>query len=356
MRLQPGTLELTIALAEARAPTEFRIFAPGSNRSSKGDFLFDKDSATSVLEDAAVRGRARLPFDWEHKMFDDKASPSEKKAAGWFSLEVRETPQGPELWATDIEWTPTAKAEIENRERGYFSPTFAADSKTGRVLRLANIALTNTPALFGIPLLFEASDFLLGTPEQTSDTPEAAGLTDTTQEQASMAEENSMKGLIALLKLSEGAGEAEVMGVVTRLTDERNVLLSAVGVDNIEAAKGRIQALKSAETKLSETEAVVVKLSGEIRDRDKSALLKQNEAKFTPAELDGWVKGASLEMLTEYVKTAPDRVKLGDHGPAQPAVTNVQLTDAERRIAKAAGMTEEAFAAHKALLEKEGAE
>ena len=340
MRLKPGTIALIIALAETKAPAEFRLFAPGVNKSSKGDFLFDAEAAKTIMSDCESRGRKRLPFDYEHKMYDEKSTPDEKIAAGWFSLEVRETGEGPELWATNIEWTPKAKQEIEAKERGYFSPTFAADPKTGRVLRLANIALTNTPALFGIPLLFEASDNWLDFTQEA--TPGAAGLEDTSTDKASMAKETSMKGLIALLsrytKLSETAGEPEVMTVVTRLMDENTSLLTAVGAADVEAAKGRIQALKAVEVKLTETQQENVKLSAQIRDRDKTSLLKANEAKFTPAEIDGWVKSASLEMLSEYVKTAPDRVSLGNTGPDQPNVPNVNLSASDADICKRLGI------------------
>jgi hypothetical protein len=85
--------------------------------------------------------------------------------------------------------------------------------------------------------------------------------------------------------------------------DDHTALLGAIGSADVEAAKGRVQALKAVEVKLSETQEEVVKLSAQIRDRDKAALLSKHEAKFTPAELDTWVKGASFENDYPYYRS-----------------------------------------------------
>jgi phage I-like protein len=122
-----------------------RIFRAGVNETSKGPIVFDDAAAAAVMDAFAVRGN-RLPFDYAHAMVPDSgARPEDQKAAGWFSLEVR---PGPELWAVEITWTPTAAKGISDLEWLYFSPWVWTDVASGRADELINIALTNLPATY----------------------------------------------------------------------------------------------------------------------------------------------------------------------------------------------------------------
>ncbi|RQZ65525.1 hypothetical protein DF052_26545 [Burkholderia glumae] len=89
-------------------------------------------------------------FDYEHQKLRAAENGKPAPSAGWFrSLEVR----GDGVWATGIEWTPAARQMIESREYRYTSPLFTYDKKTGEVLALVNVALTNTPAIDGMEAL-----------------------------------------------------------------------------------------------------------------------------------------------------------------------------------------------------------
>lgn len=59
-------------------------------------------------------------------------------------------PEGQGLYATDARWTDKAKAHIAAREHRYISPVFEYDKKTGAVLRLLMLALTNYPGINGM--------------------------------------------------------------------------------------------------------------------------------------------------------------------------------------------------------------
>jgi len=125
----------------AEPPSEFRIWAFGEIETTKGTFLFDEDAATSVMESFRDYGN-RLTFDYEHAATDSSARAGDGKAAGSFLLELR----ADGLWAVDCRWTTAAAQGIRDREWLYFSPTFEIESKTGRILNVINIALTNVPA------------------------------------------------------------------------------------------------------------------------------------------------------------------------------------------------------------------
>ena len=135
------------------APTEILIFRPGENPTDNGPLLFDAEAARMVMEAYTARG-IKLHFDYAHALPEswevEDPDPQHQIAAGWFELEVRETPEGPELWAVNIQWTPRAKKAIEDLEWGYFSPWLYVEEGTNRVIELRNIGLTNDPAMNGI--------------------------------------------------------------------------------------------------------------------------------------------------------------------------------------------------------------
>jgi len=137
--------------AEGKAPTEFRIFSAGVNTSDKGDILFDDAAAKSVMA-AWAKKAAPLTMDYEHQAAADPPVKALAAAYSW-TPEVRNG----ELWATNIGWTDEARQEIESRKYNYFSPLFLSDPKTKRVLKVINLALTNTPALDGLQPLIAAS-------------------------------------------------------------------------------------------------------------------------------------------------------------------------------------------------------
>lgn len=99
-------------------------------------------------------------FDYEHQSLNTKANGKPAPAAGWFK--TLEWVEGVGLFATDVEWTDTAKAMIEAKEYRFISPLFTY-SKDGAVSRLINSALTNTPALDGMDEILAAASQLFET-------------------------------------------------------------------------------------------------------------------------------------------------------------------------------------------------
>lgn len=131
-------------------PTEFQIWSFGKIRTVKGTFLFDARAAKSVMSSWRDWGN-RLTFDYEHGAVTG-TEPGHGKSAGSCLLELRRDG----LWAVDVRWTPRADAELSNAEWLYFSPAFLSDPKSGRILSLINIALTNVPATKGMKPLVAA--------------------------------------------------------------------------------------------------------------------------------------------------------------------------------------------------------
>jgi len=148
------------------APTEFRLFHSGVNHTAKGDFVFDDVAAHSVMAAYAARNQqVPLMGDYEHQSL---ATPPMKALASatQFVPAIRSDAQGgPELWATQVQWTDDARKELESGQYRMYSPAFIPD-KDGRIAALINFALTNLPASYEIEPLVAAG---LTTPEKDTD-------------------------------------------------------------------------------------------------------------------------------------------------------------------------------------------
>lgn len=138
------------------APSEFRLFRAGVNSTAKGDFVFDAESAASVMAAYTAR-QTPLMGDYEHMSL---AQPPVKAPASItnFVPEVRMDSTGqPELWATQVQWTDTAREHLTAGEYRLYSPAFMPDGEGVRVAYLINVALTNLPATYGLEPLVAAS-------------------------------------------------------------------------------------------------------------------------------------------------------------------------------------------------------
>lgn len=134
---------------EGGAPTEFRILRAGSNKTEKGEFLFDAEAAESVMAAYLAKGLGKLQVDYEHQSMvaPPGGGDAAKPAAGWFKPEVR----AGELWATEVAWTARALSMLAPEkgapEYRFFSPVLRFDEDTRRIRSLKNLALTNDPAM-----------------------------------------------------------------------------------------------------------------------------------------------------------------------------------------------------------------
>lgn len=161
------------------------------------------------------------------------------------------------------------------------------------------------------------------------------------------------KTILEVFGLKAEAPETEVLAAATRQRDQLASLITLLGADSYDAAVGKFRALASVAAKVPELEKCNADLLAAGEQRDRTDLIREHAAKFTPAELSetGWVKSASLEALRAFCKSAPDRVATTP--TTQPAVhPKRELTPEQRKVCKSAGMTEEDFV--KALEAEEG--
>jgi phage I-like protein len=308
-------------------PTAFRIFPKGTftTRNHPDAFLFDDESARLVMEAARVWGN-QFHADYEHAALDpgEHGSP----AAAWFDLEVRDDG----LWAVNVQWTDKATKALASREYRYFSPVWNFDEKTGRVLQFINLALTNLPA----------TDHM---------EPLAASQRHTTNQ-----EPKPMKTVLAALKLSESATEAEALAAVSRVQELQTAVANLTGKSAPADALAVLTAFKASHDTLAAANQELEALKAERTKADLEKVIEDGmkAGKLTAAMMD-WAKKQTPEALKSYLAVAhrviPQKAnppKGSDTAGTTPDDAGAQVTDADRYMANLTGTDVKVIAASRA--------
>jgi phage I-like protein len=116
-------------------------FGTVSGRDGRGPYTL-VDAQAVMDETRRYHGKTQMLVDFEHQSVNAVRNGKPAPAAGWINtLQAREDG----IWAL-VKWTPNAAKSIRQQAYRYLSPVFHHDAR-GRVLRLLNVALTNTPNL-----------------------------------------------------------------------------------------------------------------------------------------------------------------------------------------------------------------
>jgi hypothetical protein len=283
------------------APSEFRIWKWGENKTLKGTVVLDEASAKAVVNAFRDHG-VELAIDYEHQTFNAEDNGKEAPAAGWFTPEVREDG----LWATAVRWTDRASAYLKAKEYRYFSPVALLDDKTRKPVRLMPMALTNWPATKDIEPLVARAD---ATPM-----------------------ENTMKTVLVALGLRAEPDESDAIGALTALK------LRADKADALEVDLGKATAEL---TKLK---------SDQVAEQKKALIDDAIKGGIAPAkrpELEALDLSALKVCLSLLPKSIPAAVEPADDAPA---VAASGLTADQLKILKLTGITPEKFAEHKRVV------
>lgn len=293
--------------ADAKAPpSEFRIFKRGVNASVKGEFLFDDQAAELVMAAFAEHG-VELTIDYDHHTLLT-GSGVQAISAGWFGLELRDG----ELWACNVRWTPKATAHLQAGEYRYMSPLFNSDMQTGRIEKVLDVALTNTPALFDIDALVAASAHTHTTEDPMDEELKKALARIAELERQTVAKDaqiRALEGQTATVALSAAVGlpgsstPEEVRARVVALSAFRKDVLAIAGKDQDHMAVAALTAMK-------EQAAESVALRTKVEEAETTAL----NAEFN-AYLDGLsTKGADGKHLPPASRKTAEKMALSIGG------------------------------------------
>lgn len=274
-------------------------------RDGRGPFELDPDKVAAAF----VRAAVDLPIDYEHQTLDASAKAGPVPAAGWIrGIELRDGA----LWGR-VEWTPHAAELIRNKSYRYISPVFRHD-KSGRIVALEGAGLTHYPNLHLQPVAHSKGD--------TMD--------------------------ITLL--------AEALGAATDA--------------DLDALVAHAKTLKEAASRppnpaewvpMSQHKAVaeeLAKLQAEIAAEKAEAAVRaaMSAGKLAPAMKDWALEYAKRdpEGFAAFVEKAPVIVSADAPAAAHSVASNADtLTDEERYVCAALGISESDFAAHKRAVVKE---
>lgn len=282
---------LTIVLP-AEPPSEFRIFAAGDNKTTKGSYKFTPRSAELVMKTATEWGN-EYSLDYEHAAVSPVPVPA--PAAGWYALELREG----ELWAKDVRWTPRAVEMLTSREYRYVSPAFRVEGRN-EVVQLINVALTNLPA--------------------------------TKRQRPLIANwRGTEMDVFAVLGLAETASDTDAQLLILALRNFERELLSLTNSASREEAHGVLTAWRESHEQAAQLRTQVTDLQAELQQRERTRLIETavREGKLTPA-LKTWAEQAPTDTLTAYLAAAPVVVPQGSHVP--PVVDGVTLEQALAQV------------------------
>ncbi len=133
----------------AEAPDRILVVPWGEVASAKGHFVVDVEAAARVLA-AFERHGVELPIDLEHQTLGGEYSSPDGSAPAMAWISAMEPEEGVGIWAT-VAWTARGAEYVRKKEYRYLSPVTVCVRGTGRVLRLHSVALTNKPAIEGMP-------------------------------------------------------------------------------------------------------------------------------------------------------------------------------------------------------------
>lgn len=270
-----AALAFELLPSNGAAPTEAHLLPAGTFRAIDGrpddcdGWQLNAAIAGQVIARAAAQ-KTDILIDFEHQSLRAKDNGQRVEAAGWIprTLEWRE---GKGLFATQIAWVGDTAQLIEKKQYRYISAVFAYYEKTGEVLEIISVALTNTPALDGLDALADLArkhSVLL------------------TKEDADMADKEALAALTAEregLKTQMAALTAERDGLKTQnaaLTAERDTLKTKVEAADKEKTEAALASEKAKHAELLQ-----------------AAL---TDGRLVPAQKP-WAEKQTLVALTEYL-------------------------------------------------------
>ena len=338
-------------------PPEWVQLLPAGAVEARDGRRWRLDDAPAVVAASLRRaGGTDLVFDYGHQTDHARENGQPAPAAGWIrALEAR----AGAVWGR-VEWTGRARAMLRAREYRYVSPTFR-HTRAGVVTEVLRAALTNNPAL-DLPAL---ADERAG-----GDAPGAPGGT--------MHEQ--LQRILAKLGLEADAapGAAEADALLARIDappdpSERRAVAAALGLPETASAAEVLAAARvagsapaaapdppppdpTAHVPRAEFDRVAASLTALQTARAEEQATAAVDAavaagKLAPAQRDWGLAAArqDLAAFRSYADSAPAIV-----APAAPAAVPpgadpaAALTDEERAVCRALGVTEERFRASRA--------
>ncbi|MBX3447519.1 MAG: hypothetical protein KF765_12265 [Parvibaculaceae bacterium] len=367
---QTGIAVLSVAL-DGLAPEWVHLLPLGEvpGRDGRRFRVGSQEDAQAIIAATLERAaNADRPIDYDHQT-DFAAVPGvggRAPAAAWMKeYQMREDG----IWAR-VEWTQNGAGAVQRKEYRYLSPVFE-HTKDGKVLCILRAGLTNNPnlelaavAAAQHPNSEDKMDKVL------QELLKGLGLTDKSSEADILAALNSQMARAAAFSavaVAAGCKEDEkpetVATAIKALASNYGKVVAAAGCKDGDKADDVVKAIQTATGNPDPTKYVPASALAELQkqvndlaatsagDKATTAVNAAIEAgKLTPA-LKDWaiaLHKADPAKFDEFVGAAPVVLQPGTSGlGAKPPAGEDGLTDAERAICSAMGLSVEDFKKNK---------
>lgn len=147
------------------------------------------------------------------------------------------------------------------------------------------------------------------------------------------------KTILEVLGCKADAPETEVLATATRMRDQVAAFIALSGADSFDASLGIFRGWQASTAKVAELDKQIADTRAAELTRERTDLIARgvSDLKITPAEVDGWVKDASIETLRSFVATAPSRAAAAPTPQPAPA-TGMELTPEDEVMIAKSGM------------------
>lgn len=248
--LSSHSQQLPSAAPEGSVPEWIQILPKGvfPGRDGRGPYSCDPERVASATR--AHFGSADVPLDYDHQLEFATKNGRPAPASGWVrELSAREDG----LWAR-VDWTEKARAHIAAREYRYVSPVFFHSRKSGEILRLDSVSLTNLPNLSMKALAAQdrCAAKLQEEPMSLTALRATFGLAEAATEEQVLAHARQLQNEAALAKAAQAKAECE-------LNDVKKELAAQTSADPDPAKYVPLSVLHGVTAELSELKAKAAK-------------------------------------------------------------------------------------------------
>jgi phage I-like protein len=262
----------------------------GASIGGSGPWHIDEAAATALIERAKQR-KNDIVIDYEHQTLNAAKNGMPAPAFGWIKADSLLWVAGKGLMVSNPEWTEEGQSYIDGKKYKYLSPVFSFDKKTGQVLDLFQVALTNNPAIHGMDDLVMAAA--------------TVQLLQNNHEDSFMNEEER-KALAKKLGLPADATVEEVMAACTALKTENADLTQKLKDSEKAIAAASAATPEEAVAVIGELQSTVAALTARLDGNDTDTLIAAAKAdgKLTPA-METWARTLAPAALKSYLDAAP---------------------------------------------------
>lgn len=277
--------------------------APRGAMSGKGPWLLTEESARKVIALAATRS-TDIVIDYEHQTLLAEENGKPAPASGWVDAKSLE-------WREDglygrVDWNAAAAKAIGDDEYRYLSPVFPYNAKTGEVLDLLHLALTNAPAIDDAIAALAAARM--------------AGDSDETDEEDAVKRDQ----LITNLGLAADATDADIETALAALKSSATELAALKeglevdqdgnAVEAVAALKGKAataaqpdltQFVPKAVFEEAQTQLAALKAGGDTAEMDRLINEGLDDGRIAGKATADWLREQGIAALKAHLKDSP---------------------------------------------------